>query len=398
MRAGWRYQSLGDVCDVVNGGTPKTGVNEYWGGPHLWITPAEMGRRPTPYVSDTERKITELGLRDSSARLLPSGSVILSSRAPIGHLMINTLPMATNQGCKGLVPRDGLDAKYLYYFLSSIVDLLNDLGSGATFKELSGGKLKEVQIPVAPAAVQKRIVAILDEAFEGIATAKANAEAGRLLANEVLSTAKRNGFAELLAAYSTTELGDVCDFENGDRGKNYPGKQHRVSVGIPFINAGHLTEDGIDYSSMDYISPERFDLLGNGKVRPNDILFCLRGSLGKFSSVGGLNKAAIASSLVIIRPKQGLDADYLLSYLSSALCAEQIDRFKGGAAQPNLGAKDLKRFELPFPPANVQREFANQMLELESRARQLADAYAAKLYALDDLKKSLLHHAFSGQL
>src|SRR6266849_10311326 len=176
MRVGWHRKQIGDVCEIVNGGTPKTGVPDYWDGQHPWITPAEMGKRLSPYVDNTERKITELGLQDSSAKMLPTSSVILSSRAPIGHLVINTVPMATNQGCKGLVPRNGLQAKFLYYYLASIVGLLNSLGTGATFKELSGQKLKEVPVPVPPLPEQKRIVGILDDAFNGIATAKANVE------------------------------------------------------------------------------------------------------------------------------------------------------------------------------------------------------------------------------
>lgn len=110
---GWETKALGEVCEVVNGGTPKTGVHEYWDGSHLWITPAEMDKRLNPYVSDTARKITDLGLRNSSAQMLPPSSVILSSRAPIGHLVINTEPMATNQGCKGLVPSGLLQPKFL---------------------------------------------------------------------------------------------------------------------------------------------------------------------------------------------------------------------------------------------------------------------------------------------
>jgi len=166
MKAGWQTKRLGEVCEVMNEGTPKTGVPEYWDGSHLWITPAEMGKRLSPYVSDTERKITDLGLRDSSARMLPPNSVILSSRAPIGHLVINTKPMATNQGCKGLIPGRQIQHKFLYYYLSSIVDLLNSLGTGATFKELSGGKLKEVTVPIPPLPEQQRIVGILDSIRE----------------------------------------------------------------------------------------------------------------------------------------------------------------------------------------------------------------------------------------
>ena len=134
MKQQWPSEAIGDVCEVVNGGTPKTGVTEYWDGSHRWITPAEMGKRPSPYVCDTERKISDLGLRDSSARMLPPYSVILSSRAPIGHLVINTESMGTNQGCKGLVPRSHIQHKFRYYYLSSIVEVLNSLGTGATFK------------------------------------------------------------------------------------------------------------------------------------------------------------------------------------------------------------------------------------------------------------------------
>ena len=105
MKAGWQTKTLGEACEVMNGGTPKTGIPEYWNGGHLWIAPAEMDNRSSPYVSDTKRKITDLGLCDSSAQMLPPNSVILSSRAPIGHLVINIEPMATNQGCKGLIPR-----------------------------------------------------------------------------------------------------------------------------------------------------------------------------------------------------------------------------------------------------------------------------------------------------
>jgi type I restriction enzyme S subunit len=113
MNKAWQTKTLGDLCEIVNGGTPKTGVPEYWDGPHRWITPAEMGKRLSPYVSETDRMISDLGLRNSSAQLLPSHSVILSSRAPIGHLVINTELMATNQGCKGLIPRSPLQHKFL---------------------------------------------------------------------------------------------------------------------------------------------------------------------------------------------------------------------------------------------------------------------------------------------
>lgn len=395
---GWTTTTIGDACEVVNGGTPKTGVSAYWDGPHQWVTPAEMGKRASPYIEATERTLSDAGIANSSARPLPPNSVILSSRAPIGHLVINTVPMAFNQGCKGLIPKSGLNYKFLYYYLFANADLLNALGTGATFKELSGGKLKDVPLPLPPLAEQKRIVAILDEAFEGIAKATANAERNLANARELLAAIRQQRFSALLDAWPVTSLGEVCRFENGDRGANYPGKQHRVAEGVPFINAGHLTEVGIDFSEMDYISPERFSLLGNGKIKPNDVLFCLRGSLGKFACVNELDNGAIASSLVILRPVEKLSLAYLLEYLAGPLCTAMIEKYKGGAAQPNLGAKDLKKFEIPLPADDIQRLTAEELSAFAALIRDVESAFRAKIACCVELRQSLLRKAFSGQL
>jgi len=149
---------LGEISEIVNGGTPDTKQAEYWGNDHLWITPKDMGQLKSIYVDDTERKITTEGLNNSSAKLLPVNSVILSSRAPIGHLAINTKPISTNQGCKGIIPSEELNSLYLYYFLRNSVEHLNELGSGTTFKELSGTKLAQVEIPMAPSNEQARFI------------------------------------------------------------------------------------------------------------------------------------------------------------------------------------------------------------------------------------------------
>jgi type I restriction enzyme S subunit len=164
----WGKEKLGDVCDIVNGGTPDSKVAKFWGGENLWITPKDMGRLTDKYVAATERKITNEGLSNSSAKLLPPNSIILSSRAPIGHLAINTKPMATNQGCKGLVPHKNLHYLYLYYFLYDSKQLLNELGSGTTFKEISGSKLASVEIPLPTMETQLEIVKKLEKYFSEI--------------------------------------------------------------------------------------------------------------------------------------------------------------------------------------------------------------------------------------
>lgn len=159
---GWEEKRLGEVCEIKNGGTPKTGIKEYWDGEVNWITPKDLGKLANRYVFETPRKITSLGLQKSSAKLLPINSIILSTRAPIGHLAINKTEMATNQGCRGIIPSDNILTEFVYYFLSKSVKKLNELGTGATFKELSSRALYDFIIPFPPLQKQKRIVAELD--------------------------------------------------------------------------------------------------------------------------------------------------------------------------------------------------------------------------------------------
>lgn len=171
-------------------------------------------------------------------------------------------------------------------------------------------------------------------------------------------------------------LGDVCSFENGDRGINYPSRSKRTTQGVPFINAGHLTDYGIDSDNLDYISRDRFDLLGGGKIRGGDILFCLRGSLGKSAYVDNLSEGAIASSLVIVRPSSSIMNKYLIAYFKSPLCTEMIYLFRSGAAQPNLSVGSLSKFIIPLPPLPEQKRIAailNEQMTAVEKARAAAE-------------------------
>jgi type I restriction enzyme S subunit len=119
---------------------------------------------------------------------------------------------------------------------------------------------------------------------------------------------------------------------------------------VPFINAGHLTDDGIDMESMNFIPRGKFELLRQGKIHEGDILFCLRGSLGKYAVVEGIEEGAIASSLVIVRPEARVINRFLAAYSGSDLCTKMVRQYANGAAQPNLSARSLGKFQFPLPP------------------------------------------------
>ncbi|WP_300639821.1 restriction endonuclease subunit S [Nocardioides sp.] len=122
---------LGAIAKIVSGATPKTGVAEYWDGDIEWATPADLGKLDGAYISATPRKLTDAGVKSCAATVLPAGSVLLSSRAPIGHVAINTVPMATNQGFKSLVLGPQVHAKFLYHWLKAKTGYLQSLGNGA---------------------------------------------------------------------------------------------------------------------------------------------------------------------------------------------------------------------------------------------------------------------------
>jgi type I restriction enzyme S subunit len=392
VKPGWRKATIGDVCEVVNGGTPKTGVATYWGGAHMWITPAEMGGRSDPYVGETERQLTDAGL--AAANLLPPHSVILSSRAPIGHLVINTVPMATNQGCKGLIPKPSLDDKYLFYYLGSIVGLLNDLGTGATFKELSGGKLKEVPIPLPSLAEQQRIVAILDDAFARLATAIANAEKNlkntrELFESYVDSVFQGEGELDTLSTLAS----EVTD------GDHMP--PPKAKDGVPFITISNINKGTheIDFSDT-FKVPESYyaGLKENKKPRSGDVLYTVTGSYGIPVLVETSEKFCFQRHVALIRPKEGVNCRWLYYALRSKLAFDQASSGATGTAQKTVSLKVLRNIRLPRMSSSLQTEITAKLVSLSGVTQRLTRIYRAKLDSAAKLKQSILEKAFSGEL
>jgi type I restriction enzyme S subunit len=389
VKEGWQRKQLGEVCEVVNGGTPKTGVSKYWGGNHLWITPAEMGKRISPYVDNTERKITDLGLRDSSARMLPPHSVILSSRAPIGHLVINTSPMATNQGCKGLVPSNRLDHKFLYYYLSSIVNLLNSLGTGATFKELSGGKLKEVAVPFPPFPEQQRIVGILDQALEGIATAKVNAEKNLQNARALFESHLQSVFTQRGKGWKMEKLDALTELA---RGHNPPKSKFSREAKPGYVRFYQIRDGGTDDYAV-YV-PDTPQL---HKMKKDDIMMVAYRHVGRaFRGVEGAFNVALCK--ISNARRDLLDDDYLFHMIPSQFVRGELLKRSERSLIPSMSIEHLRELRIPLPPLLEQQRIVELINRLSTKTKRLATLYQRKITMLDAFKRSLLHQAFTGQL
>lgn len=164
----WMFARLKHIGEVIGGGTPKTNVDEYWDGNIPWLTPADLSGYKDVYILTGARTITELGLKSSSAQVLPKNSILYSSRAPIGYIAIAANPISTNQGFKSVVPYDFAMGPYLYYCLKARTSDIVQRATGTTFKEISGSEMAETIIPLPPINEQQRIFDKVTQLLEAL--------------------------------------------------------------------------------------------------------------------------------------------------------------------------------------------------------------------------------------
>lgn len=190
-------------------------------------------------------------------------------------------------------------------------------------------------------------------------------------------------------------LGDIAQLINGDRGKNYPSQADITEDGeIPFVNAGHLNGRNIDFEDMNFISENKYNKLSSGKFQKGDILYCLRGSLGKKAIVSSDVYGAIASSLVIIRPdSEKVCGDYLMLALDSPAIKEQLIKANNGSSQPNLSASSVREYQIDLPELSVQQEVVERLVKV----RCVIDKRKSELQLLDDIIKARFVELFDGK-
>jgi len=398
MKQGWEFKKLGEVCEIKNGGTPKSDNEKYWNGEFKWITPKDMGKLSNKYVDETPRKITALGLQKSSAKLIPQNSIILSTRAPIGYLAINTSVMATNQGCRGIIPSNKIDTHYLYYFLSKSVELLNSLGTGATFKELSSNVLANIPIPLPTLPEQKRIVAILDEAFAAIDKAKANAEQNLKNSKELFESYLQSVFENKGDDWEEKKVKEIGLAQTGTTPKT--AEKENYGDFIPFIKPAD-----VDFSCVGDIryNNEGLSEVGLRKSRKMEIgsilMVCIGATIGK---VGFAEREVSCNQQInSLTVKKEFEQKFIYYVMTSKAFQEKV-LLEGKGAQATLPIINKSKWEnltISFPKSkNEQKMFVNKFDALQNKTKKLGTIYQQKIKDLEELKKSILQKAFSGEL
>lgn len=233
----WCEKLIKEIGDVGGGSTPSTKIKEYWDGDVAWITPDDLAKHKFRYISHGKRNITEKAVKDHSLRIYPSGTILLTSRAPIGYLAIAMNPVTTNQGFKNIVPNDGTNSEFLYYLLKNIVEYLRDIAGGSTFSELTATTLREVKVPFPDSREQSRIAIILS-VFDSLIENK-------IRQNEVLEEVAMAVFKNWFVDFEPFRDGEFEHSELGEIPKQFYVK--------PLEEVATLSK-GVSYSSSEISS------------------------------------------------------------------------------------------------------------------------------------------------
>ena len=394
MTCQWPAKKLGDVCQTGAGGTPLKEHKDYYeNGTIPWLMSGEVSQGE---VWSSANFITQKGLENSSAKIFPKNTVLVAMYgATAGQVGILRFEAATNQAVCGVLPNSHFVPEFLFYLLLSKKDELVAQAAGNAQPNISQIKIRNTEVPVPPLPEQRRIVGILDEAFEGIATAKANAEKNLQNARALFESHLQSIFALRGDGWPIRKLGELSD-QITDGTHNSP---PYVKDGIPMLDSKHVMDGFLidDTAPEKFISPDIDAMLAKRcKPRAGDILISSRGSIGKLAIVREGQNFNIMGNMILIRLPLGVNREFVAFYLSSQIT--HIESIARGVAQKGLYLNQIRDYELPLPPEAKQAQIGKQLDALSAETQRLASIYQQKLAALDELKKSLLHQAFSGEL
>ncbi|EHR48719.1 restriction endonuclease S subunit [Saccharomonospora marina XMU15] len=441
---GWEWASFAETCKIVSGATPKTGVAEYWGGPIAWLTPDDLAKNPATVTFRGRRSLTEEGYNSCSTTLVPPGSVLYSSRAPIGYVTIAGGEICTNQGFKSLVPPPEIDPKYLYWYLIYQTPAIRDRASGTTFKEISAKEFARTKIPLPPLAEQRRIVAALEGHLSRLdigeqALSKVQVMKGRL-GRSIAVSAIRGDLAEPSA--TDTPLRNYLDSIAEVRQRRATGRRRKsvtaikvahISIpdrweflpldslslqiqygtsakatsdidesSIPVIRMGNIQDGVVTRGPLKYLPVDHPDV-SKLLLRDGDILFNRTNS---FELVGksavyreSYGRAVFASYLIRCQLVPMVNPDWVALVINSPFGRAYIESVASQqVGQANVNGTKLAAMPIPLPPPEEQDRIMGAVNRLaESAEVGLASIDTVRISA-GNLRRSLLADAFAGRL
>ena len=410
MSLEFKYYKINDIGEVVSGGTPSTSKNEYWYGDIGWITPKDLSSYDDIYISRGERNISSEGLNNSSAKLVPKNTVLMTSRAPIGYIAIANNELSTNQGFKSLICNEKIcHYKYFYYWLKLNIKYIINNSNGSTFKEISGGTFKNLELSLPSLNEQKAISSVLWTIDEKISVLKRiNKNLEQLMKcifedwfvnfnySEDISF-KSSELGEIPSNWNVKKLSDVLiTLESGKRPK---GGISDIEDGIPSIGAENILGLGkFNYSKNKLISHEFFSTLKKGVIQDKDVLLYKDGAqLGRkslFMKGFPFDICCINEHVFRLQTNDEINQFYLYLWLDQEVMTNEIINLNSNSAQPGINQNDVKSLLILVPELKIISKF-NKIIS--PMMNQIFDN-ALEINKLTKLRDTLLPKLMSGEI
>jgi type I restriction enzyme M protein len=357
----WPMVKLGEVCETSSGGTPLKNKPEYWEhGSIPWLKSGEVSQGE---IYNTEEKITKIALKESSAKIFPIDTVLVAMYgATAGQVGLLKIEATTNQAICGICPTSNYIPKFLYFVLLSQKDLLVSMSTGGAQPNISQSIIRNLEIPLPPVEVQRKIVAEIEE-YQMIIDG----------ARQVVDNWKPQ--IEVEPDWPMVKLGEApIEIIDGDRGESYPKKEDFSTQGYClFLNTSNVRKGHFNFDDTEFITKEKDNSLRKGKLIRNDIVLTTRGTVGNiafYSDDIPYKNIRINSGMLLLRvDTKKFNPLFIVQYFLSDLAIAQIRKILSGSAQPQLPIRSLVEFEIPFPPREIQEEIVGK-IEVE---RKLVD-------------------------
>ncbi len=386
----YKKVKISDIGKIVSGATPKTKDVDNYGGSIAWITPADLSGYTSKYISHGSRNITQKGYDSCSTHLMPRGTVLFSSRAPIGYVAIAENPICTNQGFKSIVPNDDIDSEFLYYQLQYLRKKIQEKGSGTTFKEISGKVLGETDIVVPSLEEQSRIVAHIEELFselnKAVDTLKTTKEQLEVYRQAVLKDAFSN-IAEYIpfGKITSSRLGKMLD------------KQKNVGVPCKYlrnINVRWFSFDLSDLLDMK-IEEKEFEKY---TICKNDLVICEGGEPGRCAVWEKDETIFYQKALHRVRFTIKAEPRFYMYYLWYITQSGSINKFYTGTGIKHLTGQSLEKIPVPVTDIGEQKRLL-ELIEMHlSVCDNIEKTVDAALAQADAMRQSILKQAFEGKI
>lgn len=394
----WVVSTLGELATVQSGGTPSRGISSYWNGDIPWVKISDIKEM---YVDRTTEFITEEGLKNSSTRIFPKGTILFTIFATLGKIGILNIDAATNQAIAGITPSKAINDKYLTYSLIDLSNSISEYGKGVAQKNINQAILKDTLIPLPPLAEQNRIVEKLDRLFTQLETIKTSMANIPLLLKDFRQQVLTQAVTGKLTHCKVEEkrLGDLLiDVKYGTSMKSEYEIDGTPIFRIPNINDGEINDENLKFSALD---EKEYNLL---KLVVGDVLIIR--SNGSVTLVG---RSAIirekhigyayAGYLIRLRCGEELNPDFLNYTLKSDFLRSQIvNTSHSSSGVNNINSQEIKDLKIFWTSPTEQQEIVSRVESLFAKADAIEQQYKSLKAKIDTLPQAILHKAFKGEL